>query len=183
MDQVLTRQEPLKKRRRDMAFLEVWIVEDAAVERDGGLDTFDDEFVEAIRSEKFDMAYHVLGGHDIMKQHEGPKHMRDGRLLRRIDNAFMGMPCCVEPKKISILRYDYSSVSGGPLQMFHILSCLQAEFLNCNDIHAAPAQPLGHRFRDMLVQIELDPVSHRSFHSASMWFGFAIRPHKTHPSE
>ena len=46
MDQVLTRQEPFQERRGDVAFLEVWIVEDAAVERDGGLDTCDDEFVE-----------------------------------------------------------------------------------------------------------------------------------------
>lgn len=46
MDQVLTGKEPFKERRRDVAFLEVGVVEDAAVERDGGFDAFDDEFVE-----------------------------------------------------------------------------------------------------------------------------------------
>ncbi len=44
--QALAGEEPLKEGRGDMAFLEVGIVEDAAVERDGGLDAFDDEFVE-----------------------------------------------------------------------------------------------------------------------------------------
>ena len=37
MDQALTRQESLEEGRGDVAFLEVGVVEDAAVERDGGL--------------------------------------------------------------------------------------------------------------------------------------------------
>lgn len=46
MTPVLARQEPFKEGRGDVALLEVGVVEDAAVERDGGLDAFDDEFVE-----------------------------------------------------------------------------------------------------------------------------------------
>ena len=42
----LARQEPLQERRGDVAFWEVGVVEDAAVERNRGLDAFDDEFVE-----------------------------------------------------------------------------------------------------------------------------------------
>ena len=38
MDQVLTGKEPLKEGRGHVTFLEVRVVEDAAVERDGGLD-------------------------------------------------------------------------------------------------------------------------------------------------
>ena len=40
-----TGQKPFQKCRGDVALLEVGVVEDAAVEWDGGLDAFDDEFV------------------------------------------------------------------------------------------------------------------------------------------
>lgn len=42
----LAGQEPFQERRGDVAFLEIGVVEDAAVERDSGLDAFDHEFVE-----------------------------------------------------------------------------------------------------------------------------------------
>ena len=74
-----------------------------------------------------------------MNQHKGSQYMRDGRLLMRIDNAVVQMARCVQPKKISILRHDYSSVLGCSLQMPNILGSLQAEILNGGDIYAAPS--------------------------------------------
>lgn len=42
----LAREEPIEERRRDVALLEVGVVKDSFVQGDGGLNTFDDEFVE-----------------------------------------------------------------------------------------------------------------------------------------
>ncbi len=78
----------------------------------------------------------------------------------------VGYPCRMQPEKIGILRDDHSSVLGCSLQMPNILGPLQAEILNGGDLYAAPPQSLSHSFRYMLVQIELNLISHRAFHSA-----------------
>ena len=66
----------------------------------------------------------------------------------------------MQSKKICILGKHYAPILGSAFQMARILGCLQAEFLNRDDIHASPAQSFRHGFRDMLIHVEPEPVSH-----------------------
>jgi len=81
----------------------------------------------------------------------------------------------MQSKKVCILGKHDAAVLGSAFQMSRILSCLQAEFLDRDYIHASPTQSFRHGFRDMLVHVEPEPISHRFFRSAWTWSGSAIR--------
>jgi hypothetical protein len=66
----------------------------------------------------------------------------------------------VQSKKICILGKHYAPILGSAFQVVRILGCLQAEFLDRDDIHASPTQSFCHGFWDMLVHVESEPVSH-----------------------
>jgi len=89
----------------------------------------------------------------------------------------------MQSKKICILSKDYAAILGRAFQMSRILGCLQAEFLDRDDIHASPTQSFRHGFRDMLIHVEPEPISHRFFRSAWTWSGSVIRRHRIHRSE
>jgi hypothetical protein len=74
--------------------------------------------------QKFDMLNHVLGGQHIMDQHEASQHLRYRRLLRRVYNASMGNPGCMQPKKVRILRDYNAALLSRSLQVVSILSRL-----------------------------------------------------------
>jgi hypothetical protein len=78
----------------------------------------------------------------------------------RVHNALMRDAGCVQSKKIRILGKHDAAILGSVFQMSRILGCLQAEVLDRDYIHASSTQSFRHGFRDMLVHVEPEPVSH-----------------------
>ena len=59
-----------------------------------------------------------------MDQHETSQHLRHRFLLRRVHNASMGDPGCMQPEKVRILCDHNAAFLSRSLQVLLVLSCL-----------------------------------------------------------
>jgi len=96
-------------------------------------------------------------------------------LLMDINNTMMWNTHCVKTQEVRVLSEDDADFLYGKRQMFLVLSRMQPRLLRGDHIYATAPQACRHRSRDMLIHVELDTISHRSFLSVSRACGCAAR--------